>query len=40
MNELVLVTGGTGFIAQHCMLSLLAAGYRIKTTVRDLSREG
>jgi dihydroflavonol-4-reductase len=39
MNELVLVTGGTGFIAQHCMLSLLAAGYRIKTTVRDLSRD-
>jgi dihydroflavonol-4-reductase len=39
MDELVLVTGGTGFIAQHCMLALLNAGYRVKTTVRSLSRE-
>lgn len=39
-DETVLVTGGTGFIAQHCMLALLEAGYRIKTTVRSLSREG
>ncbi|MFS8115570.1 aldehyde reductase [Rhizobium jaguaris] len=39
MNEYVLVTGGTGFIAQHCMLALFAAGYRVKTTVRSLSRE-
>ncbi|WP_432240084.1 SDR family oxidoreductase [Herbaspirillum robiniae] len=40
MNEqLVLVTGGTGFIAQHCMIALLQAGYRVRTTVRDLARE-
>lgn len=39
MNELVLVTGGTGFIAQHCIIALLNAGYRVKTTVRSLSRE-
>jgi dihydroflavonol-4-reductase len=39
MNETVLVTGGTGFIAQHCMLALLDAGYHVKTTVRSLSRE-
>jgi len=39
MNELVLVTGGTGFIAQHCILALLRAGYRVRTTVRSLSRE-
>lgn len=39
MNDQVLVTGGTGFIAQHCILALLRAGYRVKTTVRSLSRE-
>lgn len=38
-NQLVLVTGGTGFIAQHCILALLNAGYRVRTTVRSLSRE-
>ncbi len=38
-NELVLVTGGTGFIAQHCMLALLNAGYRVRTTIRSPSRE-
>lgn len=35
----VLVTGGTGFIAQHCILVLLHEGYRVRTTVRSLSRE-
>jgi len=39
MDELVLVTGGTGFIAQHCIIALLNAGYRVRTTVRSLSRE-
>ena len=34
MLRLVLVTGGTGFIAQHCMLALLEAGYRVRTTLR------
>ena len=38
-DELVLVTGGTGFIAQHCILALLRSGYRVRTTVRSLSRE-
>ena len=38
-KDLVLVTGGTGFIAQHCMIALLNAGYRVRTTVRSLSRE-
>ncbi len=38
-NDLVLVTGGSGFIATHCTLRLLAAGYRVRTTVRSLSRE-
>ncbi|WP_434031126.1 SDR family oxidoreductase [[Pseudomonas] boreopolis] len=40
MNEKwVLVTGGTGFIAQHCILALLREGYRVRTTVRSLARE-
>jgi dihydroflavonol-4-reductase len=39
MDGLVLVTGGTGFIAQYCMLALLKAGYRVRTTVRSLERE-
>lgn len=35
----VLVTGGSGFIASHCILGLLAAGHRVRTTVRNLQRE-
>ena len=35
----VLVTGGSGFIASHTILQLLAAGYKVRTTVRNLSRE-
>jgi nucleoside-diphosphate-sugar epimerase len=38
-NELVLVTGGSGFIGVHCILQLLQAGYRVRTTVRSLERE-
>jgi dihydroflavonol-4-reductase len=38
-NDLVLVTGGTGFIAQYCILALLDKGFRVRTTVRTLSRE-
>ncbi|WP_186137136.1 SDR family oxidoreductase [Burkholderia gladioli] len=38
-NEWVLVTGGTGFIAQHCILALLRCGYRVRTTVRSPGRE-
>ncbi len=38
-QALVLVTGGTGFIAQHCILALLAQGFRVRTTVRTLARE-
>src|SRR6201990_1020948 len=38
-DKLVLVTGGTGFIAQHCMIALLNAGYPGRTTVRSLKRE-
>ena len=35
----VLVTGGTGFIAAHCLVQLLAAGHETRATVRDLKRE-
>jgi nucleoside-diphosphate-sugar epimerase len=38
-NEQVLVTGGSGFIGAHCILQLLNAGYRVRTTVRSLQRE-
>lgn len=37
-REHVLVTGGSGFIAVHCILQLLEAGYRVRTTVRSLKR--
>lgn len=36
----VLVTGGSGFIAGHCILGLLARGHDVRTTVRSLRREG
>jgi nucleoside-diphosphate-sugar epimerase len=35
----VLVTGGSGFIAGHCILQLLASGRRVRTTLRATSRE-
>lgn len=37
--ELVLVTGGSGFIGSHCIVQLLNAGYCVRTSVRSLSRE-
>jgi Nucleoside-diphosphate-sugar epimerases len=38
-KELVLVTGGSGFIAVHIILKLLKRGYRVRTTLRTLSRQ-
>jgi nucleoside-diphosphate-sugar epimerase len=36
---MVLVTGGSGFIASHTILQLLNAGHRVRTTIRNLNRE-
>lgn len=36
----VLVTGGSGFIGSHCIVQLLAAGHRVRTSVRSRGREG
>jgi nucleoside-diphosphate-sugar epimerase len=36
----ILVTGGSGFIGSHCIVHLLAAGHQVRTTVRNLAREG
>ncbi|WP_328442662.1 SDR family oxidoreductase [Amycolatopsis sp. NBC_00438] len=38
-TQRVLVTGGSGFIAGHCILQLLEQGYRVRTTVRSLAKE-
>ncbi|KAI9452850.1 NAD-dependent epimerase/dehydratase [Russula earlei] len=38
-EKLVLVTGGSGFIAVHCILQLLEAGYQVRATLRDPDRE-
>lgn len=38
-SSTVLVTGGSGFIAAHCIAQLLAAGHRVRATVRSLERE-
>lgn len=42
MNEqqTVLVTGGSGFLGGWCLVELLQRGYRARSTVRDLAREG
>jgi nucleoside-diphosphate-sugar epimerase len=38
-DQLVLVTGGSGFIGAHCIKRLFEDGYRVRTTVRSLARE-
>jgi dihydroflavonol-4-reductase len=39
MAGLVLVTGGSGYIAGWCIAELLRRGYEVRTTVRDPGRE-
>lgn len=36
----VLVTGGSGFIGSWCVITALQQGHSVRTTVRDLKREG
>lgn len=36
--DLVLVTGGSGFVGAHCIIALLEAGYRVRTTIRTPAR--
>jgi dihydroflavonol-4-reductase len=38
-DQTVLVTGGSGYLGGWCVVELLEKGYRVRTTVRDLSRE-
>src|SRR3954454_19151513 len=38
-DQRVLVTGGSGFIGAHCIKRLHQDGYRVRATVRSLSRE-
>jgi len=38
-GKIVLVTGGSGFIAVHCIVKLLRQGYTVRTTLRSLSRQ-
>jgi dihydroflavonol-4-reductase len=38
--ETVLVTGGSGYLGARCVVELLRRGYAVRTTVRDLAKEG
>jgi nucleoside-diphosphate-sugar epimerase len=38
-NTRVMVTGVTGYIAGHCVRELLAHGYDVRGTVRDLAAD-
>ena len=40
MSETVLVTGGTGYVGGWCIVELLRRGYSVRTTLRNLSKEG
>lgn len=40
MPQTALVTGGSGFVGSHIILQLVAAGYQVRTTIRNLKREG
>lgn len=37
-GSLILVTGGNGFIAAHCIATLLRSGHRVRATVRSAGK--
>ena len=37
--EKVLVTGASGYIAEHCIIELLKNGYAVKGSLRSMNRE-
>jgi nucleoside-diphosphate-sugar epimerase len=39
-GKTVLMTGGSGYLGGWCIAILLERGYEVRTTIRDLSREG
>ena len=39
-HQTVLVTGGSGYVGGWMIVALLQRGYRVRTTLRDLAREG
>lgn len=38
-NTIILVTGGSGFVSLHCIAQALAAGYKVRTTIRSDSKK-
>jgi dihydroflavonol-4-reductase len=34
----VLVTGGSGYIARYCIAQLLATGWKVRASLRDLDK--
>lgn len=40
MAETVLVTGGTGYVAGWVIVELVKRGYKVRTTVRSVAKEG
>jgi nucleoside-diphosphate-sugar epimerase len=38
-DQLVLVTGGTGFVGIHCIVQLLQQGYKVRATIRSIKRK-
>lgn len=39
INKRVLVTGGSGFVALHCILQLLQQGYKVRATLRSMRKK-
>lgn len=36
----ILITGGSGFLGSHCIVTALAAGHEVRTTLRNLDKAG